>query len=174
MSDHSSPSRQGLAPSKDEDRSPDSRDPSDDELDQMDDDDTEDEGEDGMGKQEEKEITELGADTFEDEHASDEEKTSDLFPPTPRSLSRCPPPPEEPQPLGLNRRFGMSSFDDYELVKPDQFTGICPTDPHAVSLQSMAYVTIATPLGSPRTINYGSETTCSQDSKSGSWTIRTK
>lgn len=116
MSDHSSPSRQGLAPSEDEDRSPDSRDPYNDELDQMDDDDTEDEGEDGVGKQEEKENTEPGADTMEDEHASDEEKTSDLFPPTPRSLSPCTPPPEEPQPLGLNRRFGMSSFDDYDVI----------------------------------------------------------
>lgn len=49
----------------------------------------------------------------DDGDSSPEEDTSDLFPPTPRSSS---PAPDEPQPLGLHRRFGRSNFDDYELV----------------------------------------------------------
>ncbi|ROW04700.1 hypothetical protein VMCG_04793 [Cytospora schulzeri] len=87
MGDHSSSSQHGLAQSEVEDRSPQTADSSDEELDHMEDDDTEDEGADCEEEQEEKENAELDAAATEDEQASDEEKTSDLFPPTPRVIT---------------------------------------------------------------------------------------
>lgn len=132
MADHGSPDQMGqviVAPSEDEDHSPVSRNLSDDETDQADDNDdiddneTEDDGDNGEEGQQDQGYADPSADAIEDEDADDEVNTSDLFPPTPRSLS---PSPKEPQPLGLHRRFGLSSYNDYELVNSGRIWGFAP------------------------------------------------
>lgn len=124
MADLSSASRQELAQSEDEDRSPVTRNSSfDDRLDQNDGDDTEDETGHDEDEHKEKQDAEPGADAVRDDEDASDENTSDFFPPTPRSLSPVVA-PDEPQPFGLHRRFGQSSYDDYELVlRPDRITG---------------------------------------------------